>query len=192
MKILLTGLFFLGWSLIAIGQCSSYPKPDPASNSELRKLCEDDQKVRTSFDPRNINWTVVSAQDAEHRNRVRKMIDGDELHTADDYFDAGLIFQHGDKPDDFLLAHTLAVIAAGKGHSGGTSLAAVSLDRYLQSIKQPQIYGTQYSSSGESAPMTQEPYNPKLITDTLRKQIHVESLQEQQKRLEELNKKTGS
>jgi hypothetical protein len=49
-----------------------------------------------SVDPRKIDWTVVGEQDAERRAAVRKMIDADQLHTADDYFDAGLIFQHGD------------------------------------------------------------------------------------------------
>src|SRR5581483_7486383 len=135
MRVLPILLACLTLSTITAGQCSTYPNPDPASNATLRKLCEEDQKARTG-DYRKIDWSVVTAADAEHRQAVRKMIDADELHTADDYFDAGLIFQHGDKPADYLLAHTLAVIATAKGHGGGTSLSAVSLDRYLRSIKQ--------------------------------------------------------
>ncbi len=189
MRLLTVCVLVLIFTSVAASQCIA--KPDPKSNPELKKLCDDDQKARTGIDFRKVDWVIVGKQDEERRSSVRKIIDADQLHTADDYFEAALVFQHGLKPEDFLLAHTLAVIATAKGHSEGTSLAAKSLDRYLQSVKQPQIYGTQFSSSKINLPVTQEPFNLSLITDALRKQLQVRSLAEQRKQMQELNRTAG-
>ena len=59
-----------------------------------------------------------------------------------------------------------------------------TLDRYLNSIHQPQVYGTQFwTKAGE--PTTQNPYNREVISDNLRRYLGVPSLavqEEQRKR----------
>jgi hypothetical protein len=50
----------------------------------------------------------------------------------------------------------------------------------LQSIHQPQIYGTQFLTPTDM-PATQEPYNRALISDALRRQLSVPSLAAQEK-----------
>lgn len=81
------------------------------------------------------------------------------------------MFQHGQ-----LTEHYLAVIAIAKGNTGATWIAAATLDRYLQSIARPQIYGTQFETKdGEQS--TQGPYNPDIISDALRHQLGVPSSQ---------------
>ena len=82
------------------------------------------------------------------RERVAALLAAGALHTADDYRKAAFVFQHGDRSDDYLLAHTLALVAVAKGDQGAAWIAAATLDRYLQSVRQPQIYGTQYLGAG--------------------------------------------
>jgi hypothetical protein len=92
------------------------------------------------------------------------------------------VFQHGDTPY-YLLAHTLAVVAVARGRSSAIWIAAATLDRYLNSIHQSQIYGTQfYTKPGE--PVTREPHNRSLISDALRHQLGVPSqaAQEEQRK----------
>jgi len=70
-------------------------------------------------------------------------------------------------------------VAIRKGYSAATWIAAATLDRYLQSIKQPQIYGTQFLNPDDK-PTTQEPYNRTLVPDTLRHLLQVPDLTGQQ------------
>ena len=99
--------------------------------------------------------------DKERRDRMRQIIDAGGLKTGEDYHDAAFIFQHGDAPEDYLLAHILAMVGVAKGNLESRWIGAATLDRYLQSLKQKQVFGTQYFQSGAS-PYTQEPYDRKL------------------------------
>jgi hypothetical protein len=153
-------------------------------NAEMAKIYEEDQKVRQS--PKTItkeDWVVIDKSDAERREVTRKLLAAGQLHTGKDFTEAAFIFQHGGTPEDYLLGHTLAVIAVAKGEMGATWIAAATLDRYLQSIAQPQIYGTQFVT--KSMPATQEPYNRDLISDALRLQLGVPTLSVQLEQLKD-------
>lgn len=95
------------------------------------------------------------------------------------------MFQHGDLPDDYLKAHALAVVAAARGKSEAAWIAAATLDRYLQHIGQPQIYGTQYLRHGDSE-WTQEPYRRDLLSDPLREATGVPPISKQEDRLKDM------
>jgi hypothetical protein len=112
---------------------------------------------------------------------VSALLAANALHTPDDYRKAAFVFQHGAQPDDYLLAHSLAVIAVAKGDQGAAWIAAATLDRYLQSIGRPQIYGTQFLGMGAST--TQKPYNQELISDALRIELGVPTLASQKEQL---------
>jgi hypothetical protein len=143
-------------------------------NAEMAKIYDEDQKVRQSQKTiTKEDWVVIDKSDAERREATRKLLTSGQLHVGKDFTEAAFIFQHGGKPEDFLLAHTLGVIAVSKGDVTATWIAAATLDRYLQSIAQPQIYGTQFVT--KSMPATQEPYNRDLISDALRHQLGVPS-----------------
>lgn len=114
-----------------------------------------------------INWKEVGEHDEQRHAKVRKMIAEGGVQTGRDYYFSGLIFQHSEKPDDLMLAHILAVTAVAKGVFGAKYMAAATMDRYLQSIKQPQVFGTQFSQSS-SLGWTMEPYNNKTLTDAER------------------------
>jgi hypothetical protein len=91
-----------------------------------------------------------------------------ELRSSEDYHDAAFIFQHGTSPDDFLLAHVLATTAVSLGDAASRWIVAATLDRYLQSIKRSQVFGTQYFQEDSPKPWTQESYDRDLLPDALR------------------------
>ena len=153
-----------------------------ASNAELARLVEADQKPRQ--DPSRISDPAsLERQDEDRRNRTRKLLQAGQLHTGEDFNRAALIFQHGSTPDDFLMAHTLALIVAAKGDDSARWIGAASLDRYLRSIGKPQIYGTQFNLDPKNS---QEPFNRDLISDQVRQQLGVPPLAGQRERFEQL------
>lgn len=158
--------------------------PVPASNAELAALFEADQAPRTNPDA-TVNWSVINEQDRARRARTRELLDGGQINSADDYWRAAFIFQHGDRPEDYLLAHSLAVVAVGLGRQDATWIAAATMDRYLQSTGQPQIYGTQFQiRDGET---TQGDFNRELLPDQVRRSSNVPTLAEQARSLDEMN-----
>jgi hypothetical protein len=170
-----------------INQTYSFEQESGPPNPEMAKIFEEDQEVRLpSKTLTKEDWDVIDKSDAERRDATRKLLAAGQLHTAKDFGAAAFIFQHGETPDDYLLAHTLATIAIAKGDTGSTWIAAATLDRYLQSIAKPQIYGTQFvTRSGE--PATQEPYNRVLISDALRHALGVPSRSSQEEQLKKDN-----
>ena len=60
--------------------------------------------------------------------------------------------------------------------------SAATLDRYLWSIKRPQVFGTQYQT-GANNKETMEPYDRTAISDKIRAAWGVNSLAEQDKAL---------
>lgn len=153
-------------------------------NAEMKRIADEDQKVRQPEVIAKAHWTVIAKADAVRRSQTRELLAKGELHTAEDFSHAAHVFQHGDTPDDYLLAHTLAMIAVQRGIRGAIWIGTATLDRYLNSMKQPQIYGTQFHHE-KQMPWTQEPYNRGLISDALRKKLNVPVQAEQQKQLEQ-------
>lgn len=149
------------------------------SNAEMKAIFDEDQRVRMSD---KIDWNIVGKSDAERRQQTRKLLADGALHTGQDYEEAAFVFQHGDSAADYLLAHTLAMVAVSKGDATAIWIAAATLDRYLENIGQKQIFGTQYSSDMKGH-WTQEPYDRDLISDALRRQLGVPPQALQQERL---------
>jgi hypothetical protein len=140
-------------------------------NAQMMQLFADDQADRK----RNpaMEYSQLAAADTNRRHLVNKMIRSGELRTGLDFLDAAFIFQHGEQPSDYLLAHALALSALQLGRADAGWIAAASLDRYLLSIGQPQIYGTQFGSNGQKS------LDPKLIPDAFRRQMNVPALADQ-------------
>jgi hypothetical protein len=159
------------------------------SNAEMAAIYDEDQQVRQKAPTANTpaEWEAMARGDASRRARTRMLLEAGQLHTGEDFRKAAFLFQHGIEPDDYLLAHTLALVAIAKGDASATWIGAATLDRYLQAIGQPQIYGTQYVMPG-SGPATQDPYDRELISDALRRELGVPALASQATQLEELRK----
>jgi len=161
---------FTGWDANKV-----YPDSASAvSNPEMQKIYEEDQKPRQN--PEAITaaqWVVIERGDSERRKQTAKLLAEGQLHSGEDFTRAAFIFQHGNTPDDFLLAHTLAMVAVAKGDQAALWIGTATLDRYLQSVGKPQIYGTQFKTGPDA---NQEPFDKKLISDSLRRELGVPSL----------------
>jgi hypothetical protein len=139
------------------------------ASEEMKAIFTEDQRVRKAA---NIDWNTVNKTDQERRDQTRKLLAAGALHTGKDYEEAAFVFQHGDEAEDYLLAHTLAMVAVSKGDSAAIWIAAATLDRYLKQIGQKQVFGTQFFSNAQNH-WTQEPYDRDLVPDVLRRQLAV-------------------
>lgn len=156
-------------------------------NSRMAAIAAADQADRSTV---QIDWSVVGKADERRRAESAVLLKQGELHTGTDFGNAALVFQHGDNSNDYLLAHVLAIVAISKGQSSAIWLSSATLDRYLESIKQPQIFGTQFTTLG-NLPTTQEPYDRTLISDVLRTYMAVPTLADQDKQRVQYDKQRG-
>jgi hypothetical protein len=142
------------------------------TNAEMTRIFEADQADRAPGGPA-IDWAAVAPRDEARRARTLALVAAGALASGDDYWHAAFVLQHGGETDDYLLAHTFAVIAAARGRADATWIAAATLDRYLQKSGRPQIYGTQYNFSNETRAATLDPYDRALVSDALRQALGV-------------------
>jgi hypothetical protein len=151
------------------------PKPSPG----IDDIYLEDQHARQPPNPSAPK--PIYKSDEEREAATRRLLASGDLKSGKEFREAAVIFQHSHQADDYLLAHTLAMVAMSKGDIDAIWIAAASLDRYLMAIGKPQIYGTQFMTpAGQHA--TQEPYNRVLISDELRKELQVPSQAEQEVR----------
>ena len=115
---------------------------------ELREADQLDRKVPGSA----IDWTVVSPRDQARRNAVAELLACGEVRTAEDFYNAALVYQHGDTAGEIRLAYSLATISASLRPDIIESkwLCAAAWDRLLKYLGRPQWYGTQYIVSPET------------------------------------------
>ncbi|HET9406278.1 MAG TPA: conjugal transfer protein TraD [Candidatus Sulfotelmatobacter sp.] len=179
---------------LCLSSVGLYAQENPASAdnvSEVHRLYLADQDARKDDEkhPDVLSLEATKkliAEDKQRRERTRQIIDAGGLKTGEDYHDAAFIFQHGDTAEDYLLAHILASTAIIKGDQGSRWIAAATLDRYLQFIKQKQVFGTQYLKM-DGNPFTQEPFDAKLLTDNLRQAFCIKPRSDLEKGVDNLN-----
>jgi hypothetical protein len=144
----------------------------PPDSEELARLYEEDQSDRKAG--LQIDWEIVGPRDKTRENRVKELYTTNQLRTGKDYHRAAMVLQHADKPEDYLLAHELCVIAIFKGVDARW-LAAASEDRFLRSIGRPQRFGTQSSKSGD-APIILGEVDPSVV-DSHRVEMKVPAIE---------------
>lgn len=153
----------------------------------LRELYETDQTDRQfTSPPSEEEWRAITRRDRERRAQVLELVRAGALRTADDYYHAAMVLQHGEGAADVLIAHVLATVAGFRGHEGGRWLSAAALDRFLHRIDQPQRLGTQYQRDDPDDPWTQEPYE-RWLPDAVREAYGVRPLEEQEAYVRGLN-----
>jgi hypothetical protein len=150
-------------------------KPTDSTNRELASLVRADQLEaqalgKGGWREQDLRAWVSAA--APRREIVRRLIRAGGLVTAEDYVNGALLLQHGDTPEDFLLAHVLATIAGFKGNRTGRFLSAAALDRYLLNVEQPQVFGIQSTRDFTKDAKYCYSMTPNLaiITDQIRKE----------------------
>src|ERR1700719_1334527 len=153
-------LYALSLAVLVLGVTSASTQNSPTTklanddNAEIKTLFLNDQHDR-GFDPfpefdehgkpvaARKSWPVqpmetMEKRDRERRVRVHQLLDAGNVKTGQDDWFAAMIFQHGEKPEDYLQAHVLALTAAYKGNRNARWLAAAALARYLLSVSQKQ------------------------------------------------------
>jgi tetratricopeptide (TPR) repeat protein len=153
-------------------------------NVELYRLFQEDQADRRG----EVEWEEVSVRDEERRAAVAKMIEEDQLHAVDDFVHAAFIFQHGADSTAYRAANELAMraVALDSTSVGARWIAAASMDRYLQSVGRPQIYGTQLLM--RNGKWTLEPYDTTVVSDAERARWGVPPLSRQRAWEAEMNR----
>ena len=175
------------WAVTALGlSVTMVPQSwsQAPNNKDMTNIFAADQKDREdSMRLTPAQWVQTNARDAERRTQVRKLLDSGTLVTGEDFEHASFVFQHGNRPEDFLMAHILAVAAVVRGDTKARWISAATLDRYLQAIKQPQVFGTQYGWKDTPKDATQEPYDRDLVSDALRREFCVSNRSDQAENL---------
>jgi hypothetical protein len=178
MKLATLVVFILAWRALicqttsAAGNKPTVPKLSDV-NPELLQLVVEDQWDRGNDmfggrqvkNPETLDWKEIGTHDDQRHAAVRKMLTAGRIQSAQEYYFGALIFQHSSKPEDLMLAHVLAVTAVGKGSTEAKYMAAATLDRYLTTIKQPQVFGTQFFRRPGEQTSTMEPYDRRILSD---------------------------
>lgn len=175
----IVGLVFGLATVIANAQVSS--------NDELKKLVRTDQADREAD---SVDRSAVDFRDKERAARVVQILKEGEIKTAEDFYNAGMIFQHGSSPDDMKLAFSFATISArlAPAHPAPKWLAAAAWDRYMMWKKLPQWYGTQSQFFKETGKTALYPILPDAVSDAERAAAQVPPLSEIISDLEAKNK----
>jgi hypothetical protein len=187
--ILFVALVLGSWFILHRAGAEAPEIQTPKDNEELASLFREDQADRTVADAKAVDWSIVGPRDKVRITRTKQLYLENRLQTANDYYHAALILQHGDVPEDFLLAHEFCVVAIGKGKNDKETrwLAAASEDRFLMNIGRPQRFGTQYRADPATAPYRLYKVDEN-VTDELRRLMSTPSLAEAKRREGELNK----
>ena len=115
----------------------------PAISARVQALFEADQAARQS---EAIDWSRTALEDAQRRREVLGYLATGQVGTPESLRYAAFIFQHGNCPEHYDLAHQLAAQAMQRGATQARWIYAASLDRALMSRGLPQKYGTQFVS----------------------------------------------
>jgi hypothetical protein len=180
---------FVGLALLfaAAGMATQGAEVVPADNAELARLYQEDQDDRKPAIT-DMDWSVVKPRDDARLRRVKELYAAGSLQTGSDWLRAAVILQHGDEPDDFLLAHEMCIAAILKGEHKARSMAAASEDRFLRRIGRPQRFGTQWEPADKPGTFKLAPTDPG-VSDQLRSALGVPTLAESRARESQFDKK---
>lgn len=151
-----------------------------SDNQEMQTIVDADQKARSfSFDkaPTQEQMMEMIKGDTARLKRTKEIIESGDLKTGQDFYNAGLVCQHGVIFEDYALAHELAASAAMLGNANGAWLAGASYDRMLSNSGFPQRFATQYSGAiGGKFSLSR--YDAQWINDTERVMIVKKTLKQ--------------
>lgn len=164
------------------------PATVPVDNPLLRRLFDEDQGDRTTA---TIDAETVK-RDARRREQVLRELRSGRLRTANDYYHAAMVFQHGESADEIRLAFSLAWTSAQmdeKKKDRALWLSAAAWDRIMMRLQKPQWYGTQYVADDANSGYRLYKIDGDAVTDRERIRLGVPVLSEAKKRAEFLNER---
>lgn len=163
------------------------PSASAQNNYDLMQLFQADQDARRS-NAVETDWKRVNAEDAERRQAVLAILEDGNIRTALDFYNAAMIFQHGESADEIRLAHSFASISAALDESSEAArwLKAATWDRLMLKLGRPQWYGTQFVRDKQGRWVLYE-VDPDAVTDEQRAALAVPSLAESESRVATMN-----
>ena len=154
-----------------------------SNNKFVESLYKSDQRDRRPAYYLN-NAQVVALRDKKRRLALKEIISNGSLITANDFYHAAVIYQHGFSIRDYALAVKLSKISIEKGGVRAKWLYAAATDRLLVSKNRKQKFGTQFIPKTKyvkpgvgSIYFVVAPYDLRT-TDELRKKFDVPALSE--------------
>lgn len=163
--------------------------PRDATSDALDAMREADEAMReagTSGLWDILRWTYA---DWTRRVKVRRIVEAGHLDSAEDYYNAAFLLQHGSTPDDFKQARELAREARERGKTKARRLQALAEDRYRTHRGEKQKYGSQIECTPEGG-WQLKPVDPET-TDAERAAMGVEPLAEIRAKVDRINEITG-
>ena len=156
---------------------------EEGNNFALDSMYQEDQNARKVEE---IDWNNLQKADEQRRETVVLMKQEGLIKTAKDHYYAAMIYQHGNDSEDYKFAKEYMEEAIALDTTMNKWLLAAATDRYLLSIDQPQIYGTQYMKMGDE-PWELSNYDTTAVTDEERIRMGVPVLAKQKEQLAEMN-----
>ena len=154
-------------------------KPD---DREVKRIVDEDQKARegdwSKLTPDQI--MRVMRDDRQRMSKIKDMLRGGRLITANDFANAALVLQHGAVWEDYAMAHELSLASLLLGNRDACWLLAASYDRMLDSAGYPQRFGTQYEILAGHLILKRT--DPSGINDRMRQALHCPTLAEARER----------
>lgn len=152
-------------------------RPDALASARAQTLFSLDQQDRQGV----IDWETVAPRDQARREEVRTLLAQGRLTTAENFYAAAFIFQHGNCAAHYRVANLLAEQALSKGRAGAGWLYAATFDRWRPSLGEPQRFGTQYTRDARGCQFKLAPVDPGT-TDAERARYGVPPLAEAEAR----------
>ena len=157
-------------------------------NDELQQMANADQQGRMG---QQIDWNELNKQDSMRRVRAKELLDAGQVKTAKDFYNTGIIFQHGNDT----IASGIAVDCFKKAIEMDSTLNrwwyAAAVDRDLMRKGEPQIYGTQFiADASTNGKFIRYKMDPDKVSDEERQYYGVESLAEQTEKERLMNLKS--
>lgn len=169
--------------LVMLGACRPVEvaeEPEAVtSNEALRQLYEADQQDRADWEQKSEEqYDEVFARDKKRRSQVDDILSTGDARTAEDYYHAAMVYQHGEDSTDFRKAYEAArqAVALDSTHALAGWLSAASWDRYQLSLGNLQWYGTQYAE--QDSLLQLRPIDTTRVTDQERQRLGVFPLQQ--------------
>ncbi|MHC8950449.1 tetratricopeptide repeat protein [Sphingobacterium hungaricum] len=157
------------------------------NNAELQKMADEDQKARGSA---TIDWSVLNREDSIRRENVYAFYRENKVITAQDYFNAGVVMQHGNDT----VASSLAVSSFKRALELDSNLNrwwyAAAVDRDLMRRNEPQIYGTQFIKTSAHGKWELYKMDATKISDAERLYYKVGTYAEQKEKERKMNLKS--
>ncbi len=156
-------------------------------NQELLSLYQSDRTEHANQAKLNTpEYKAMRARDRQRRQRVMEIVSQEELSSAEDFYHAAWIMNHGDTPEDAENAYRLALRSSELGYRPARWLTAASYDRWQMYQGKPQKYGTNYIYDGRQDRLWD--IDPST-TDEERQAWDVPPLTEQLRKADEANRK---